>query len=195
MRALVYATLLTAQVALAQAPAEPAAGRCNVVSERPVDINREGRLERPAPTPAECETASTLEARFMALRPGDFRRLWGLARAPVPIRNYLESLVDLEAKRSTSNVQVGPLPRRPEIVIWLSTELAVVAYRTTDFEGAATNVLLADLDSLTACAYLRWRGGTLPASLGIAKIRDALDKGRLGDRETPACHLRSLTID
>jgi hypothetical protein len=195
MRALVLLTLLAARAAVAQDPAQDRDGSCNVVSERPIDVNREGRLERPPPTPAECETAATLESRFLAMRPGDFRRIWNPNRAPELIRNYLKGIVDLDETLGTSNVQIGRYPRRPGIAIWLSTELAVVAYRTTDFEGTATNVLLADLDAFTACAYVRWRGGELPASLSIAEIQDALDKGRLGNRETPACHLRTLTID
>ncbi|MGD8341211.1 MAG: hypothetical protein PVH89_10535 [Gammaproteobacteria bacterium] len=168
---------------------------CRVVSGSP-DVNEAGELVRPVPTDEQCSRALALEAKFLATRPRDFRIVRNTARLPEPVRLYIAGIDGLDGRRGPVNVQVGHAPRELEpIVVWVGTELVVLAYRVSDFAGTTTTVVLGDLDSLTACAYLRWRGGELPAALSIEDIQDELGRGRLGNRQAPACHLGTLPLD
>ena len=196
MRLTLLIGLLAAAVAFGQETAPPPAA-CSVVAG-PLDVNEAGELERPAPTAEECDRAGALEEKFLATSPGEFRRALNVSRAPESVQIYVGSLSRGPIRNprpiGPGNV-IGSYPERPDVVTWLSPELVVVAYRTTDFAGSATSVTLADLATLSACEYLRWSGGELPMQLSIREIQAALDRGRLGEREAPACYLRSLTID
>ena len=169
---------------------------CAVVTRLP-EVNAAGEFVRPSPTDAECELAGSLEAKFLATPPGDFRQVRDMTRLSEPVRNYVAGLGGTGTVRGPVSVQIGRVPQtgRQAVVVWLGSELVVVAYRSSDLAGSSTDVLLADLATLTACNYLRWRGGELPADLRIAEIQGALEASLLGERETPACHLRQIPLD
>ena len=195
MRALLILVWLAAWPSLAQAPAGPTSTTCNIVTGSP-DLNEAGELARPAPTDEQCARVFSLEAKFLATSPRDFRLVRNMTRLPAPVRIYVEGIGGLSESRGPVNVQVGRSDHQtPSTAVWIGTELVVLAYRVSDLSGTSTTVVLADLDSLTACAYLRWRGGELPGNLSINEIQRALDRGRLGEREVPACNLRLLPLD
>ena len=180
---------------LAQAQPGPVSATCNV-APGPLDVDVAGELVRSPPTEEACERALMLQAKFLETSPRDFRLVRNMGRLPDPVRSYIAGIDAVGDRGSPVQVQVGrPTAPLQGIVVWLGTELVVLAYRTADLAGAATTVVLADLDSLNACAYLRWRGGALPATLSIDEIQAALDRGRLGTREMPVCSLRLLPID
>jgi hypothetical protein len=170
---------------------------CNVVSRSAPDVNEQGRIEQPPPTSEECEAAAALEAKFLATSRGEFRLVRNLGRLPEPVLLYIGGIPGLSDPRTTGSIQTGGgrYSRQSDLAIWLSPELVVIAYRGSDISGAVTNVVLADLGSLDACTYLRWRGGDLPGALSIAEIQAGLGDGLLGDGETPACHLQALPLD
>lgn len=196
MRSIGIWLLLAAGLAVAQEEGGAAGPACHVVT-RPAEVNAAGEFARPAPTAEECERAQSLEAKFLATPTNDFRQIRSLTRLSEPLRRFVDGIGGAAEVRSPVSVQVGRYPqsRTPGIAIWLGTELVVIAHRVGDLAGSSTNVVLADIDSLTACTYMRWRGGELPATMRIRDIQRALDRGLLGDRETPTCHLRQIPLD
>jgi hypothetical protein len=195
MRPLLVLFALSLAPLSASAQQEPPTGACRVVVGAP-DVNAAGELVRPTPTDAQCARAVDLEERFIATSPREFRLVRNMGRLPDPVRAYIAGIDGLDGRRSPVNVQVGRVTQDlSPLEIWLGTELVVMAYRIADFGGATTTVVLADLDSFTVCAYLRWSGGALPAALSVEQIQDALDQGRFAERDLPACNLGSLPLD
>jgi len=199
MRYLAILLLLAAGLASGQEAEDSAAGQCNVVT-RPPEVNAAGEFARPPPTDEECELAGSLEAKFLATPGGNFRQVRNLTQLPESLRRFVDGIGGASEVRNpvSVTVQVGRYPQSQQqrFAVWLGTELVVIAYRVTgDVSGNSTNVVLADLNSLTACTYMRWRGGEMPSTMRIRDIQRALDKGLLGDRETPTCHLRQIPLD
>lgn len=174
-------------------------GGCYVVAGS-VEVDESGRLVSPAPTAGDCTRAGSLEAKFRATPPREFGQVNGLARFPEHVRRYIEGVIvpgNPGNVRNPVNVQTGRYPVRqlPPVVVWLGRELVVVIWRSSDLSGTATNVFLADLETLNACEYLSWRGAQQPALMTIAGLQRALEERQLGEREAPACHLQTLPLD
>jgi hypothetical protein len=189
---LILVLLLAARAAPGQAPS--AASPCNVVIPT-AEITDDGKFERPVPTPGQCEAAEALVEKFMATPSSSFRRLFNVNVAPEPVINYIVSVVGRGRSRNPGNFRTGNFEQQTGLSVWLSTELVVMAFRGSDISGSSTTVTLADIDSLTACEYVRWQGSERPQQLAIRDIQDALDAGLVGNRETPTCQLGALPLD
>lgn len=179
IRALLLIALLAAQTAVAQESA-PAASHCNVVSGS-VEVDDEGRFVRPPPTPDECLFVADLLGKLERAEPSNLRRTTNVRWIPDPLL-----------------AQIAPDVNGQQLVTWISEELVVVAYRSEDFSGQATNVLVADLEMGTVCHYPRWPTDDAPWELTLRKIQEVLDSsrsGRLGTRTAPTCYLGELDSD
>jgi len=179
MRVLVLILLVAAQGVFAQNPAQSDAGDCNVVAHS-VEVNEDGRFERPAPSPEECLIVSELESKFLNTDRGEFVLLRRMSRAPETVRVFVGRISDFGERG---------------VVTWVSPELAVIVYREAEFGGATISVLLADLTSLEACLYRRWPDSDVLASPSIAKIKRVLEAGKSARGDPPICYLSALTLD
>lgn len=192
MRAIYLLTLLAAQAANAQS--EPDTAACRVITGPP-DINERGELAVPAPTAEDCEKLTALIERFLATDPRDFRRVVNLEPIPGNVRVYIGRMAPWGRPWNNSGSIGSDLPSRRHIVTWLSEDIVVVVYETADFTGPATSVVIADRADLQVCSFPRWPFDEDPRSLSISDIQEALDSGRMADREIPVCHLDPLVID
>jgi hypothetical protein len=179
IRALLPIALMAAQGAVAQEPA-PAASRCNVVSGS-VEVDDQGRFVRPPPTPDECLFVADLVGKLERSEPSKLRRTTNVRRIPDPLL-----------------AQIAPDVNSRQLAIWISDQLVVIAYRSEDFSGPATNVLVADLEMGTVCRYPRWPTDDAPYELTLREIQEVLDSsrsGRPGTRAVPPCYLSEFGSD
>jgi hypothetical protein len=176
MRAVVLIFGIAAAPALAQILPEPGMGACNVVA-KPREVNDAGEFVQPLPTPDECLFAADLVSKLLRADRSELRRVTN-ARIPAPVRPEIGAGVNDRA-----------------IETWASDDLVVVAYQSMDFTGLVTNVLVADLESGTACHYPRWPTGDTPGQLSLEDIQEVLEATRSADEQGPTCYLRELAGD
>lgn len=179
IRTLLLIGLVAGQAAVAQDSA-PASSRCNVVSGS-VEVDEQGRFVRPPPTPDECLFVADLVGKLQRAEPSELRRTTNVRRIPDPLL-----------------AQIAPDVNSRQLVIWISDQLVIVAYRSEDFSGPATNVLVADLEMGTVCNFPRWPTDDAPWELTLREIQEGLDSsrpGRSGARTAPACYLSELGGD
>jgi hypothetical protein len=175
MRAVVLIFSITAAPALAQLAPEPGIGACNVIAQ-PRAVNDAGEFVQPPPTPDECLFAADLVSKFLQSDRRALRRITS-TRIPAPVQPEIGAGID-----------------RRSIETWASDELVVVAYQSMDFTGLVTNVVVADLESGTACHYPRWPTGDTPGQLSLEDIQEVLEAAR-DDEQGPTCYLRELQRD
>jgi hypothetical protein len=172
---IVALAVCAARITLAQAPgAGSERSGCNVVAQS-TEVDDEGRFVRPPPTPDQCLFAAALVTKFLEVDAKKVRRTTSFGRLPYPVQAQIGTGLDYR-----------------DSVIWVVGELVIIAYLTDDFTGAATNVLVADVEAGTACRYLRWPTGELPRQLSLRDIQELLAAGRSGDESAPTCYLREL---
>jgi hypothetical protein len=176
MRIFALVLSLAAPAALAQLSPEPGIGDCYVIA-KPREVNDAGELVQPPPTADECLFAADLTAKLLRADRRELRRVTS-ARIPAPVRPEIGADVNGRA-----------------IETWVSDELVVVAWQTSDFTGSVTSVLVADLASGTACHYPRWPTADTPGQLSLEDIQNVLGAARSGDGPGLTCYLRQLSGD
>lgn len=134
---------------------------------------------RPPPTPDECLFVADLLGKLKRAEPSKLRRTTNVRRIPDPLL-----------------AQIAPDVKGLQLVTWISDQLVVVAYRSEDFSGVATNLLVADLEMGTVCHYPRWPTDDSPWELTLREIQEVLDsnrQGRSGTQTAPTCYLSELS--
>lgn len=193
MRALVLLTILGTAPVLAQpqSAADPAAGNCRVVS-RPLDVNQNGEIYQPPPSPEDCATVDALVEKFRSTDPRAFGQNVAVEGIPGPVHIYIGPM------RPYGPWPFGEPASRPvqrHISTWRSDKLVVVVYETSDFAGPTTTVVISDLETLTVCTYPNWPDNEDPVTLRIPEIQEIFDATRIDRQEPPPCRLGSLAVE
>lgn len=181
-------------LATAAAQAQDRAAPCNAVTG-PADINDRGEFAVPPPTVEECDAVAALVERFLTTPPHEFRQIVSPGGIPGNVRVYIGPIAPWGGPWNDVGRLGSSIPGKRHVVTWVSASMVVVVYESGDFTGFVTNVLITDRDNLKVCEYPRWPFDDDPRKLDIEDIQAAIESGRVGEREVPACHLKPLVID
>jgi hypothetical protein len=195
MRAGILLTmLLVAAPVLAQAPDAAPPADCDVVAGM-LEVNEAGELAFPAPTSDQCAAAADLVDRFLGMDRREFRRVVSRESIPGNVYTSISRFGTFGGPWGPIGLPRSDMPGLKHAVSWLTDTLVVIVSESTDFGGATTTVVIADLETLKSCTYTDWPDISDPRSISIQEIQQVLDSGLLDTQDTPACRLKLIAVD